>query len=124
MLGISYNKEHDYTQGGNGDKRTEGCLQSVCKDGVWRPSLANNLCCYEGTPYSINNTISSSMSEDGCARASLECVEDTTGRAKIALNIKNNCDCQKAEKDEDKEPEDVTVEGTLLGLDLIFKTPP
>ena len=70
---------------------TEGCLQRICKAGVWRTSLANNLCCYERTAYNINTTISSSMSEDGCVRADIDCVEETPGTAKAVLNMENFC---------------------------------
>ena len=70
---------------------TEGCLQRICKAGVWRTSLANNICCYEKTAYTINTTISSSMSEDGCARAAIDCVEETPGIAKTMLSLENFC---------------------------------
>ena len=70
---------------------TEGCLQRICKAGVWRTSLANNLCCYERTAYTINTTISSSMSEDGCARAAIDCVEETPGIAKTIFRMENFC---------------------------------
>jgi len=78
-------------QGENGDKVTEGCLQRICKAGVWRTSLANNICCYERTAYTINTTISSSMSEDGCVRAAIDCVEETPGIAKTILSMENFC---------------------------------
>jgi len=70
---------------------TEGCLQRICKAGVWRTSLANNICCYERTAYTINTTISSSMSEDGCVRAAIDCVEETPGIAKTILRMENFC---------------------------------
>jgi len=78
-------------QGENGDKVTEGCLQRICKEGVWRTSLANNICCYERTAYTINTTISSSISEDGCVRAAIDCVEETPGIAKTMLSMENFC---------------------------------
>ena len=70
---------------------TEGCLQRICKAGVWRTSLANNICCYEGIAYNVNTTISSSMSEDRCVRADIDCVEETPGIAKTILSMENFC---------------------------------
>ena len=70
---------------------TEGCLQRICKAGVWRTSLANNICCYERTAYTINTTISSSMSSDGCVRAAIDCVEETPGIAKTIFRMENFC---------------------------------
>ena len=71
---------------------TEGCLQRICKAGVWRTSLANNLCCYERTAYTINTTISSSMSKDGCVKVDIDCVEEIPGQAKMILSMKNYCE--------------------------------
>ena len=59
---------------------------------MWRTSLAGNLCCYEGTPYTINTTISSSMSKDGCVKADIDCVEEIPGQAKMMLSMKNYCE--------------------------------
>jgi len=78
-------------QGENGDKETEGCLQRICKAGVWRTSLANTICCYERTAYTMNTTISSRMSEDGCVKAAIDCVEETPGIAKTILRVENFC---------------------------------
>merc|ERR1719250_166646 len=71
---------------------TEGCLQRICKAGVWRTSLASNLCCYDNTAYTINTTISSSMSEDMCVRTTIDCVEETQDQAKMILTMKNYCE--------------------------------
>merc|ERR1719233_1028649 len=49
------------------------------------------MCCYEREAYSINTTIYSSVSEDGCAKASIACVEETPGNAKTMLSVKNYC---------------------------------
>merc|ERR1719233_1277834 len=49
------------------------------------------MCCYEKKSYSINTTISSSISEDGCAKAALDCVEETPGNAKMVLRAQNYC---------------------------------
>merc|ERR1719376_1991079 len=50
------------------------------------------MCCYEKKAYSINTTISSSMSEEGCAKASIDCVEETPGNAKMILTVENYCE--------------------------------
>ena len=70
----------------------EGCLLRTCKDKVWRSSLLSTICCYDRKPYTINTTISSTMSEDGCAKAVIDCVEETPGNAKMVLSVKNYCE--------------------------------
>jgi len=89
-------------QAEEGHKVTEGCLQSICKSGVWRSSLVNNMCCYDGQVYAINTTISSSISENGCAKASIDCVKETSGNARMVLRIKNYCE-DSANKLEERE---------------------
>ena len=32
------------------------------------------------------------MSEDGCAKAAIDCVEETPGNAKMVLSVKNYCE--------------------------------
>merc|ERR1719481_1771051 len=49
------------------------------------------MCCYDGEAFSMNTTISSSMSEDGCAKAVIDCVEETPGNAKMVLSAENYC---------------------------------
>merc|ERR1712179_118449 len=71
---------------------SEGCLLRSCKAGVRRTSLAGNLCCYEGTAYTINTTISSSMSKDECVKVDIDCVEEIPGQAKMILGMRNSCD--------------------------------
>ena len=78
-------------QAEDGHQISEGCLHKTCNEGVWRTSLAGNLCCYERAAYTINTTISSSMSEDGCVRAAIDCVEETPGIAKTILLMENFC---------------------------------
>jgi len=53
--------------------------------------VVSNKCCFNRKVYSINTTISSSMSEDGCAKAALDCVEETPGIVKAMLSVKNYC---------------------------------
>ena len=54
--------------------------------------MVSNICCYERKPVTINTTISSTMSEDGCAKAAIDCVEETPGNAKMVLSVKNYCE--------------------------------
>jgi len=81
-----------HPQAEDGHQIFEGCLLRTCKAGVWRTSLAGNLCCYERTAYTINTTISSSMSKDGCVKVDVDCVEDIPGQAKMILSMKNSCE--------------------------------
>ena len=70
----------------------EGCLLQTCKDKVWRSSPVSNICCYDRKPYNINTTISSTISEDGCAKAAIDCLEEKPGNAKMVLSVKNYCE--------------------------------
>merc|ERR1712055_126676 len=81
-----------HPQAEDGHQISEGCLLRTCKAGVWRTSLAGNLCCYERTAYTINTTISSSMSKDGCVKVDVDCVEEIPGQAKMILSMKNSCE--------------------------------
>jgi len=96
-------------QAEDGDQVREGCLLGTCKSNVWRYSLISNLCCYERKAFTINTTISSSMSEDGCVKAILDCVEETTGNAKMVLNVNNYCE-EYATKDELEEIKNILLE--------------
>ena len=79
-------------QAEEGDQVIEGCLQRTCKTSVWVSSLVSNMCCYERVAYTINTTISSSMSEDGCVKAVINCVEETPGNAKMVVSMTNYCE--------------------------------
>merc|ERR1712179_390120 len=79
-------------KGDDSEQITEGCLQRTCKEGVWRTSLAESLCCYERRLYTINTTISSIMSRDGCVRAAIDCVEDIPGHANLIHSMRNSCE--------------------------------
>ena len=78
-------------QAEEGHQVIEGCLLRTCEANGWRTSLVSNICCYERKPYTMNTTISSIMSEDGCAKASLDCVKESPGNAKMVLNVENYC---------------------------------
>ena len=67
-------------------------LEVIIAADVWYQGYVSNICCYDGKPYIINTTISYTMSEDGCAKAAIDCVEETPGNAKMVLSVKNNCE--------------------------------
>jgi len=81
-----------HPQAEDGHQISEGCLLRTCKAGVWRTSLVGNLCCYERKAFTINTTISSTMSRNGCVKANIDCVEEIPGQAKIILSMKNYCE--------------------------------
>ena len=83
-----------FLQGEEGELVTVGCLQRTCKDNLWRTTLAENLCCYERRGYTINTTISSIMSKDGCVMAAIDCVEEIPGNARMIHSMKNYCEEQ------------------------------
>jgi len=80
-----------HPQAEEGHQVIEGCLLRTCEANGWRSSLVSNICCYERKPFTMNTTISSIMSEDGCAKASLDCVKRSPGKAKMVLNVENYC---------------------------------
>ena len=86
----------------------------TCKSGVWRSSLVSNKCCHEREAYSINTTISTSMSEDGCAKASIDCVEETPGNAKTVIIVENYCE-DYATKNQLEEIKEILVEKIEAG---------
>jgi len=96
-------------QADDGHQITEGCLIRACKANVWRSSLISNMCCYERNPYTINTTISFSMSKDGCVKATIDCVEDTPGNAKMELSVKNFCE-KYASRDQLEEIKEMLIE--------------
>merc|ERR1719427_2238603 len=60
-------------KGNVGDAHTEGCLKQTCKNGVWRPSLEETVCCYEREAFTPNTTITATTTQDGCTTSSTEC---------------------------------------------------
>jgi len=102
-----------HPQADEGHQVREGCLQRTCKHGTWRSSLVSNKCCYQGEAYSINTTIYSIMSEDGCAKTAIDCVEETPGDAKTVLSVKNYCDY--ATKDQVEEIKKILAEQIEAG---------
>jgi len=92
VLAVDSMQRCSHPQSDDGGQVREGCLLRTCKDKVWRSSLASNICCYDGKPYTINTTISYTMSEDGCAKAAIDCVEETPDNAKMVLSVKNYCE--------------------------------
>merc|ERR1712179_248437 len=92
IIGVDCVERCSHPQAEDGHQISEGCLLRTCKAGVWRTALAGNLCCYKRTAYTINTTISSTMSKDGCVKADIDCVEEIPGQAKMMLSIKNYCE--------------------------------
>merc|ERR1719193_1234348 len=92
MLVVGSMQRCTHPQAENGEHLTEGCVQRTCKSNIWRSSVVSNKCCFNREVYSINTTISSSMSEDGCAKVALDCVEETPGLVKAMLSVKNYCE--------------------------------
>jgi len=101
-------------QAENGEHIIEGCLKRTCKSNTWRSSLVSNKCCYDKEAYSINTTIYSSMSKDGCAEAALDCVEETPGIVKTVLSVKNYCE-DYASKDQLEEIKEILLEQMEAG---------
>jgi len=92
MIVVDCVERCSHPQAEDGHQISEGCLLRTCKAGVWRTSLADNLCCYGRTAFTINTTISSSMSKDGCVKVDIDCVEEIPGQAKMILSKKNCCE--------------------------------
>merc|ERR1719153_1322247 len=90
-----------HPEGREGESFTEFCLLKKCKGGVWRTSLDPSLCCYEGQAFSPNTTVTTTMSEDNCVKASVNCMVDR-GNAKqeqaedikmlLKKSIEKNCE--------------------------------
>ena len=53
--------------------------------------MDGNLCCYDREPYQKNTTITSTVTEDGCVKATIKCVEDD-GKAMMILHTENSCE--------------------------------
>merc|ERR1712179_816929 len=81
-----------HPKGATGELFTDGCLQRICEEGEWRTSLAENLCCYDRRAYTINTTISSIWSKDGCVRAAIDCMEEKPGHAEMMHTIRDYCE--------------------------------
>jgi len=91
MFVVASMQRCSHPQGEDGDQVTEGCLRRTCKSNTWEASIVSDMCCYEKEAYPVNTTISSSMSEDGCAKAVIDCVEEKPGNAKMVLTAENYC---------------------------------
>merc|ERR1712142_963348 len=103
-----------HPQAEEGHQVREGCLLRTCKSDTWRSSMVSNKCCYDHEAYSINTTIYSSMSEDGCVKTALDCVEETHGTAKTVLSVKNFCE-DYATKDQLEEIKEMLLEQIEAG---------
>merc|ERR1711892_598182 len=81
----------EHPKGYGGESYTEGCLKNTCKASVWRTSMDGSLCCYDRDPYQKNTTITSTVTEDGCVKARIECEEDGD-KAMTILHTENHCE--------------------------------
>merc|ERR1711892_1212099 len=75
-----------HPKGYDGESYTEGCLKNTCKASVWRTSMDGSLCCYDRKPYQKNSTSTSTVTEDGCVKAAIECGEDVDKAVMILIN--------------------------------------
>jgi len=114
MLVVNSMQRCSHPQAEEGHQVREGCLLRICKSNTWRSSLVFNKCCYDKEAYAINTTISSNMSKDGCVKAALNCVEETSGIAKTVLSVKNYCE-DYATKDQLEEIKEILVEQIEAG---------
>merc|ERR1712106_480222 len=80
-----------HPQGYDVESYTEGCLKNTCKAGIWRTSMDGALCCYDRAPYQKNTTITSTVTEDGCVRATIKCGEDED-KAMVILHTETYCE--------------------------------
>ena len=53
--------------------------------------MDGSICCYNREPYQKNTTITSTVTEDGCVKATIECVEDG-GKAMMIVHTENHCE--------------------------------
>eukprot|EP00092_Neocalanus_flemingeri_P017335 GFUD01018750.1.p1 GENE.GFUD01018750.1~~GFUD01018750.1.p1 ORF type:complete len:194 (-),score=32.26 GFUD01018750.1:135-716(-) len=74
----------------DGDFYMEGCLRITCKNGVWRPSLEETVCCYQRQAYTPHTIITATTAQDGCTTSSIECRLDS-GNAKMIVQVENSC---------------------------------
>merc|ERR1719186_767050 len=72
----------------DGEMQTLGCIKETCKSGVWRASLDETVCCYEGEGYGPGEQITSV--DDGCMTTKVFCVADEL-MAKLNVEVENNC---------------------------------
>ena len=52
--------------------------------------MDGSLCCYDREPYQKNTTITSTVTEDGCVKATIECGEDDD-KAMMILHTEKYC---------------------------------
>jgi len=71
----------------------EGCIKYTCKasgqndvSGIWRASIDDSVCCFNGEAFPFSSTITTISSDDGCVTTSLECTQQG-----INTLIRNSC---------------------------------
>ena len=70
--------------------------------------MTRSHCCYERVAYPVNTTIISTMSEDQCARAAVDCVQEKDDKAKMVMKVENHC-ADYATKDQMEEIKNLLV---------------
>merc|ERR1712106_547111 len=80
-----------HPKGYDGESYTEGCMKNTCKASVWRTSMDGSLCCYDRKPYQKNTTITSTVTEEGCVKATIACGEDGD-KAMMIVHTENYCE--------------------------------
>lgn len=76
--------------------------------------MTTSQCCYKNVPYPVNTTISSTMSEDQCVRATLYCVVGGDGKAVVVTKMENYCDKDYATKDQMENIKDLLSKGCKM----------
>ena len=69
---------------------TEGCYRHTCHNSIWRHTLEQTICCYQGQAFSPNSVMFTETSEDGCITTEIQCKEEEK-QAKPVLQVENRC---------------------------------
>lgn len=55
-----------FPKGSAGSVRRDGCLQSRCSGGKWKPEMRSDVCCYNKKDYPTGSEITKLVGEDNC----------------------------------------------------------
>ena len=77
-------------QGNDGESQTDGCLKLTCKNGVWRPSIDQTVCCYDGEAFTPGGIIIEKTGQDGCTISSIRCVSDIDNKAEMVIDVSSS----------------------------------
>merc|ERR1711887_3524 len=75
-----------HPEGVNGEAYIEGCVKHTCKKGVWRPSIDESTCCFNGEAFEFGSRISTV--DDDCTTVHLEC---TNKGIETVISISPHC---------------------------------